>query len=72
MGDLRTLDERAAGVADVEVDGEVVDFVSGGRGGGRSAETHPDMLLQHKLHEALDAHDAARVRTEVLMVRGGA
>ena len=45
------------------VDLETVEFISG------TSASHPDMMLQHKLQEAIDAKVAADVRREALLVR---
>jgi hypothetical protein len=47
------------------VDAEIVEFVSG------TTTSHPDILLQNRLQEALDAKTAADTRRDALTVSAG-
>jgi len=56
---LRSID-RAAASATGTVDNELVEFVSG------TGTSHPEILLQNRLQEAIDAKTAADVRCQAL------
>lgn len=56
---LRDVEHAAATFPGV-VDAEIVDFVSG------TTDSHPDILLQNRLHQAIDAKMAADIRSESL------